>query len=259
MPRETISKTFFVAAVLCVVCSVFVSIAAVQLRPIQKVNKLLDKKRNILTAAGLLDESKTIDERFKNIQARVVDLATGEYVDIDPDKYDQRSAAKDPEQSVVIPTKSDPASIKRRAKRASVYLVLKKGEVDKVILPVHGMGLWSTLYGFLALDVEDVNTIRGLVYYEHMETPGLGGEVDNPRWKALWNGKRAFDEDGNVAIEVVRGFVDKSGSKAVYQVDGLSGATITSRGVSSTLKYWLSEDGFGPFLTRLKAEGVSHG
>ena len=260
MPRETVSKTFFVAAVLCVVCSVLVSIAAVELRPIQKVNKVLDKKRNILTAAGLLDESKTIDERFKNIEAKVVDLATGEYVDdVDPDTYDQRSAAKDPSKNVEIPPKSDRAGIKRRAKLAAVYLVYKKGEIDKVILPVHGMGLWSTLYGFLALDVEDVNTIRGLVYYEHMETPGLGGEVDNPRWKALWNGKRAFDEDGNVAIEVVRGFVDKNGSKAVYQVDGLSGATITSRGVSATLKYWLSGDGFGPYLTRLKVEGVSHG
>ena len=259
MPRETIGKTFLVAAALCVVCSVLVSAAAVVLRPTQGINKLLDKKHNILTAAGLIDESKSIDERFENVEARVVDLATGEYVDIDPDQYDQRTAARDPEQSISIPRKRDPAGIKRRAKLAAVYLVRSKGQIDKVILPVHGKGLWSTLYGFLALDVEDVNTIRGLVYYEHGETPGLGGEVDNPAWKALWNGKRAFDDEGNVAVEVVRGMVDGSRPAAVHQVDGLSGATITSRGVSNTLQYWLSDEGYGPFLTRLKAQGASHG
>ena len=260
MPKETIGKTFFVAAALCVVCSLLVSSAAVTLRPTQGVNKLLDKKRNILIAAGLIDESRPIDELFESIEARVVDLATGEYVDIDPDEYDQRNAARDPEQGVAIPAKRDPAGIKRRAKLAAVYLVYnKKGEVDKVILPVHGKGLWSTLYGFLALDIEDVNTIRSLVYYEHGETPGLGGEVDNPRWKALWNGKRAFDEEGKVAIEVVRGLVDANSPKATYQVDGLSGATITSRGVSNTLRYWLGEDGYGPFLDRLKEKGAAHG
>ena len=259
MPKETIGKTFFVAAALCVVCSLLVSTAAVKLRPTQGVNKLLDKKRNILSAAGLFDESRPIDELFESIEEKVVDLATGEYVDIDPDQYDQRAAARDPDQSVVIPAKRDPAGIKRRARLAAVYLVYRKGEIDKVILPVHGKGLWSTLYGFLALDIEDVNTIRSLVYYEHGETPGLGGEVDNPRWKGLWNGKRAFDEEGRIAIEVLRGLVDASSPRAVHQVDGLSGATITSRGVSNTLRYWLGEDGYGPFLDRLKRKGASHG
>ena len=59
------------------------------------------------------------------------------------------------------------------------------GALDLVVLPVHGLGLWSILYGFVALDA-DLETIRGLTYYEHKETPGLGGEVDNPRWKSLW-------------------------------------------------------------------------
>ena len=180
MPKETIGKTFFVAAALCVICSVLVSTAAVTLRPTQGVNKLLDKKRNILTAAGLFDESRPIDELFENIDEKVVDLASGEYVDIDPDEYDQRNAARDPDQSVAIPAKRDPAGIKRRAKFAAVYLVYRKGEVDKVILPVHGKGLWSTLYGFLAIDIEDVNTIRSLVYYEHGETPGPRGRGRQP-------------------------------------------------------------------------------
>ena len=256
MPRDTVSKTFIVAALLCIVCSVLVSSAAVVLRPTQAVNKLLDKKRNIIMAAGLMDESKSIDEMFVSIEARVVDLASGEYVEeIDAETYDQRAAAKAPATSVETAAERDRAGIKRRAKLASIYLVFKRGEVDKVILPVHGKGLWSTLYGFLALDREDLNTIRSLVYYEHGETPGLGGEVENPQWKALWNGKLAFAANGETSIEVLRGKVDLSNAAAVHQVDGLSGATITSRGVSNTLRYWLSDDAFGPYLTRLKAEG----
>ena len=256
MPRDTVSKTLIVAALLCIVCSVLVSSAAVILRPTQAVNKLNDKKRNILMAAGLVDESKSIDELFGSIEARVVDLASGEYVDdIDAEEFDQRAAAKESVTSVAIPASEDRAGIKRRSKLAAVYLVQKKGAVDKVILPVHGKGLWSTLYGFLALDRKDLNTIKSLVFYEHAETPGLGGEVENPQWKALWNGKLAFAPSGDVSIEVLRGKVDLSKAQAIHQVDGLSGATITARGVSEMLRYWLSDSGFRPYLNRLQKEG----
>ena len=257
MPKETAGKTFLVAFLLCVVCSVLVSSAAVFLRPTQAINKALDKKKNILMAAGLKLEGADVDELFKNIEPKIVDMATGQYVeDIDPETYDQRRAAKDPAQSIAVPPEKDLGSIKRKANYASVYLVRKNEQVKKIILPVHGLGLWSTLYGFLALDARDLNTIKGLVFYEHAETPGLGGEVDNPAWKALWNGKEAFDKDGNIRIEVIKGKVDPSRDGAQYQVDGLSGATITSRGVRSMLRYWLSAEGFGAYLTRLKERGV---
>ncbi len=255
MAKETISRTFVVAFALCVVCSVLVSSAAVYLRPIQTVNKSLDKKRNILTAAGLEAGTKTIDELFEAIETKVVDLESGAYVKgIDPESYDQRRAAKDPSSSVLVPTDEDVGDIKRRAKHASVYLVRKGDEVRKIILPIHGLGLWSTLYGFVTLDARDLSTIRALVYYEHAETPGLGGEVDNPAWKALWNGKQAFDESGNVRITVIKGKADPSRAESVYQVDGLSGATITARGVSNMLTYWLGDSGFGPYIQQLKAQ-----
>ena len=187
-----------------------------------------------------------------------MDLASGDYVDdLDPVAYDQRRAAKDPALSVAIPPGKDPASIKRRALQASVYLVEQKGKIKKVILPVHGLGLWSTLYGFIALDSRDINTIRGLVYYEHAETPGLGGEVDNPSWKALWDGKQAFGEDGSIRIDVIKGKVVPGRPESIHQIDGLSGATITARGVKNMLRYWLSPEGFGPYLARLKEQGVS--
>ena len=255
MAKETIGKTFFVAFLLCVVCSVLVSSAAVYLRPIQTVNKSLDKKRNILMAAGLEQGDKSIEELFQAIETKVVDLASGSYAEgTDPDTYDQRRAAKAPESSISVPAGEDLGDIKRRAKQASVYLVSQGDEVRKIILPVHGLGLWSTLYGFITLDARDLSTIRALVYYEHAETPGLGGEVDNPAWKALWNGKSAFDEQGKLRITVIKGTVDPSRLESKYQVDGLSGATITSRGVTNMLTYWLGDSGFGPYLKQLKAQ-----
>lgn len=260
MAKETVGKTFLVAFALCAVCSVLVSAAAVLLRPAQGLNKLLDRKSNILVAAGMRAEGRSIDELFKNIKPKVVDLATGEYAaGIDPEQYDQRKATKDPAQSVPIPPEKDLAGIKRRAKCAPVYLVYEGEELEKVILPVEGKGLWSTLYGFLALDAADLATIRALVFYEHAETPGLGGEVDNPNWRALWNGKAAFDDKGAIRIKVMKGKVDLSRPEARYQMDGISGASITTRGVENLLKYWLGGDGFGPFLAKLKTRGGVHG
>ena len=251
--NDTIGKTFTVAFLLCIVCSVLVSSAAVVLRPTQEINKSIDKKRNILMAAGLYEKGQNVDELFKSIKAKVVDLETGHYADhIDPDSYDEKAAAKDPEKSITIIPAEDLGGIKRREKYAPIYEVYKGDKLKKVILPVYGKGLWSTLYGFIALDASDYNTVRGLVYYQHAETPGLGGEVDNPAWKAQWNGKQAFDNDGNIKIEVIKGKVDMARAEAKYQVDGLSGATITARGVSNMLHYWLGANGFGPYLTRLK-------
>lgn len=257
MAKNSVTQTFFVAFLLCVVCSVLVSGAAVQLKPTQTVNRLLDKKKNILAAAGLADAPGTIDERFANIQARVVDLATGQYTDaVDPATYDFVKAAADAELGAAIDAGDDKASIKRRARYMPVYLVQKKGRVDKVILPIYGKGLWSTLYGFVALDSDDLNTVRSLIYYQHGETPGLGGEVDNPAWKAKWNGKLAFADDGSVAIQVVRGSVDATSPLAIHQVDGISGATITARGVQNMLRYWLGAGGYGPYLESLRAQGA---
>lgn len=262
MARDTVGKTFGVALAVCLVCSVLVSAAAVSLRPTQSVNKALDKKRNILLAAGLLKEGESagaarINELYGNIEARVVDLSTGQYADVSAGEFDARKAAVDPAQSEAIAPAKDLAGIKRRAKLSDVYVVSDGKRIRKVILPVNGKGLWSTLYGFLALDAKDLNTIRGLVYYEHAETPGLGGEVDNPNWKALWDGKKAYGENGEVRIEVIKGQVVPGNPAAQHQVDGLSGATITARGVKNMLQYWLGEEGFAPYLDKLREQGVS--
>ena len=251
--NDGIKKTLIVAFSLCIVCSVIVSTAAVLLKPAQEANKTLDRKRNILAAAGMLDESLTVDEQFAKVSSRVVDLRTGKFSDdIDPDKYDQRKAAKDPASSLSLSSEQDIAKINLREHYALVYLVgVKDGDFDKIILPIHGAGLWSTLYGFIALE-SDANTVAGLGFYEHGETPGLGGEVDNPRWKSQWPGKEVY-KDGEAALGLIKGSVDTNSANAPWQIDGLSGATLTSRGVSNLVQFWLGDNGFSLFLDNLNA------
>lgn len=251
--NDSMKKTLIVAFSLCIVCSVIVSTAAVVLKPAQEVNKTLDRKRNILAAAGMLDDTRSVEEQFEQVSTRVVDLRTGRFApDVDVARFDQRKAAKDPASSQVLSAEQDQAKISRRENHALVYLVEDaQGEIDKIILPIHGYGLWSTLYGFIALE-PDANTVAGLGFYEHGETPGLGGEVDNPRWKAVWPGKQVY-RDGDVALALIKGAVVPGNANAPWQIDGLAGATLTARGVTNLVQFWLGENGFEPFLNNLKA------
>lgn len=251
MQRDSIQNTFIVATGVCVFWSVLVSAAAVGLRERQKANKIAERRRNILVAADLYDETVPLDQAFKeSVKAKIVNLETGEFADeseLDPEQYDQRAAAKDPKLGVDIDPDKDLAKIKRREKYSFVYEIRKKdGELDQVVLPINGKGLWSTLYGFLALD-GDMKTIRGITFYEHAETPGLGGEVDNPTWKKKWVDQIALDDAGKVLIKVVRGTANPDSK---HEVDGLAGATLTARGVSNLVQYWLGENGFGSFLEK---------
>ena len=246
--NESVQKTITVALVLCLVCAVFVSSAAVILRPAQAVNEKANMQMNILQAAGLYDPQQSIQEQFQIVTTRLVNIETGEFVEgMDAERYNQRKASKDPSMNRVLSGEEDIASIKRQAKIAKIYLIENGDQIDKIILPIHGYGLWSTLYGFMALE-GDGNTVAGLGFYEHAETPGLGGEVDNPNWKAQWTGKQVYNGDA-VALRLVKGGADRSDS---YGVDALSGATLTSRGVDNLLKFWMSDAGFKPFLDNLK-------
>jgi Na+-transporting NADH:ubiquinone oxidoreductase subunit C len=246
--NESVQKTITVALVLCLVCAVVVSSAAVILRPAQAVNEKANMQMNILQAAGLYDPQQSIQDQFQIVTTRLVNLETGEFVEgMDAERYNQRKASKDPSMNRVLSGEEDIASIKRQAKIAKIYLIENGDQIEKIILPIHGYGLWSTLYGFMALE-GDGNTVAGLGFYEHAETPGLGGEVDNPNWKAQWTGKQVYNGDA-VALRLVKGGADRSDS---YGVDALSGATLTSRGVDNLLKFWMSDAGFKPFLDNLK-------
>lgn len=257
MNNDSIGKTFLVAGLLCIVCAVLVSGSAVTLRPQQEANKVLDVKKNLLMAAGLVEGNPTatqIDEAFSKIETVLIDLESGETVDdMDPANYDVKSAAKDPKLSVKIPASEDIAQIKTRGKYGKVYFYKPQGEVELVILPIHGKGLWSTLWGFIALS-NDFNTVKGIGFYEHGETPGLGGEVDNPSWKAVWPGKKVYNDEGKPAIDVVKGSAPRDSE---HQIDGLSGATITANGVENLVNYWFGNDGYQKFINKYRSQSGS--
>jgi Na+-transporting NADH:ubiquinone oxidoreductase subunit C len=223
----------------------------VLLRPLQERNKALERSSNILQAAGLFTPGADVLSVFKQrVTPKLVDLDTGEYVEVEDNEaatFDQRKATKDPKQSRALTSEEDIAGVRRRANHASVYLVKEAGQVQTIVLPVNGYGLWSTMYGFLALK-GDGRTILGLTFYEHGETPGLGAEITNPTWQAKWVGKTIYDSQGRTAIEVVKGQIDPSQPGAEHQIDGLAGATLTSKGVSNLMQFWLGENGFGRFL-----------
>lgn len=243
--KETLGKTVGVVVAVCLVCSIVVSSAAVGLRTLQQANAAIDKQSNIVQAAGLADAAAgDISGTFeKYIEERFINLETGKYVDEPKEGYNMYKEAKNPKFSVAV-TNSN-VGFKQRASIANLYLVRNdEGEVTRLILPVHGNGLWGLMYGLLAIDA-DGNTVRELVYYQHKETPGLGAEIQNPSWKAKWNGKKLFN-NGEVAIEVNKG--DNSSNQ--YAVDALSGATLTSNGVQNTLAYWAGKNGFGPYLKK---------
>ncbi len=245
--NDSFVRTLVVAVTLCLVCSIIVSSAAVILKDKQIENASLDKKKNVLVAAGLFKPETNIEQAFANIEQKFVDLETGKFVSVkNPATFDQRKMAKEADSSVKI--EKDPARIGRRSKIASVYLVRDGEKVKTIILPIHGKGLFSTLYGFVALE-NDKQTVVGLKFYEQGETPGLGGEVDNPRWLELWSGKKLVDEQGIPALRLV-----KTMPKNEFEVDALSGATMTTNGLQNMLDYWLSEQGFGPFLARLDVQ-----
>jgi Na+-transporting NADH:ubiquinone oxidoreductase subunit C len=252
LPNDDPKKTIAVAIALCLVCSVLVSTAAVALKPLQQANKAADIKKNILAVTGMLADDTNVDEAYKKFDVKILDIQTAEFADIASTGFDQRKSASDPASSIKLTGEQDIAGIGRRSNYAPVY-ILKDGEqTQQVVLPVHGYGLWSTLYGFISLE-SDFNTIRGLQFYEHAETPGLGGEVDNPKWRKSWKGKVAYDEQGQLQIQVIRGSVDFSLAEAKYQVDGLSGATLTSNGVTNLVRFWLGENGFGPYLEKMRS------
>lgn len=259
--KESTTRTLLVALAVSLVSSVFVAGAAVSLKPIQIENRQLDKQRSILSIAGLGEgrmPAREVKSLFaERITARIVDLETGEFSDAhDPALFDPLKAARDPALSEALPGDQDIALIKRRERYTTVYMVEQDGRLETLILPIRGYGLWSTLHGFMAVK-GDLNTVVGIGFYQHAETPGLGGEVDNPNWKAQWVGKSLFDESGRPVIEIVKGGVDPSSPQAEHQVDALAGATLTSNGVNRLLQFWLGEQGFGPFLAKLRStQGV---
>ncbi|MDP3237143.1 MAG: Na(+)-translocating NADH-quinone reductase subunit C [Myxococcales bacterium] len=258
LKRDSVPYTLGFAAIVCLVCAIPIASAAVLLRPMQARNQRVDRLSKVLGVAGLLKPSEKlgpaeIEARFDEfVVPRAVELRTGAFSDaVDPRTFDQRKAAREPSTSFEPP--SNEARVFRVPNHAVVFEVKREGKVAALILPIQGYGLWSTMYGYLALEA-DARTVAGITFYEHGETPGLGGEIENPRWQAQWKGRLALDEAGDVKLKVIKGVAGPPADDP-YRVDGLSGATITARGVSHTIDFWLGDAAFGPFLARYRQGG----
>lgn len=248
--KETPIKTIGFVLIVCLVCAALVSISAVQLKPLQVANKLLDQQTKILETAGLLDSAgdDIVATYNKYVEAKMIDLDSGEFIEGDPELFDERRNSRDVSKS--DKPENDIAGINRRSHDAVVYIVRDDaGKVNTVVLPIVGSGLWDLMFGFVGLE-PDLNTVRSVVYSDHKETPGLGAEVMNPKWKALWPGKKIYNVTGEVKANLVKG-----GAKAddIYGVDALSGATLTSNGVTNTLHFWFGEEGYAPFIAKYRS------
>ncbi len=264
MPRlDSTRYTVLFATAVSIVCALLVATAAVGLRERQDVNAQLYKQKNVLLAASLaqpgeaLSTGEVLSIFERRIRVRAVDLKTGKLVaenQFDAKAYDQRKARNDP--ALSRPVAANDAQVARVPLRGTVYQVTAPdGSIEQLVLPIEGMGMWGTVYGFLAID-RDGNTVRGLTFYEQKETPGLGGEISNPKWQALWVGRKAYDANWAPQLAVIKGQAGPP-DKDPHRVDGLSGATITSNGISRLMRFWLSADGYAPYLETLRSGAPS--
>ena len=251
MNKDSALNIAFIGIGLCLLCSAIISLIAIQLRSVQNENVVKDMQKKIVSSAGLELEYGSVENAMKNIKTIVVDLDQGKIVDINPNSYELSKELREEGKYKFLSAENDIASIKKREKYSKVFIEYKDDKINTLILPVRGYGLWGILYGYLAIK-SDFNTVAGLEFYEHKETPGLGAEIDNPKWKALWKGKKIYQENGEVSLKVIKGNVLASSDNINYEVDGLSGATLTCNGVTNLIAYWMGSDGFLNFINNLR-------
>ncbi|WP_290654770.1 Na(+)-translocating NADH-quinone reductase subunit C [Idiomarina sp.] len=254
--NESLGKTIGVVLALCLVCSILVAGSAVALKPMQEKNAALAMQRHILNAAGILEAGMDIPSVYdERIKAHVVSLEDYQVVqDKDPKDFDNRKAAGDPETSTKLDKSTDIAGLGTMENMTEVYLVMdENGNRNGAVLHIRGQGLWGTMYGLISLE-DDMSTVRGVHFYEHSETPGLGGEITNPAWVKTWEGKELYGDDGKVKFDLVKG-----GASNEHEVDALSGATLTSNGVDATIDFWMSEKAYGPLLDKLRKGELTNG
>jgi Na+-transporting NADH:ubiquinone oxidoreductase subunit C len=214
------SYVFFFAAVVTISCSLLLAAAANLLRDRQQENIAFDIRKNILASAELGSEEMTRQEVLglydKYIRSKVINLQ-GEEV---PDKTVEQV---DPKKDLNL---------------LRLYYAEEDGEITAYIIPISGKGLWSTIYGYLALE-KDLNTVKGITFYKHGETPGLGGEIEKEWFTGNFKGKKIYSPAGDlVSITVIKGKVQEliSETEAYRYVDGISGSTLTGNGLNNFLK-----------------------
>jgi len=220
--RKGDTYTILFAAAVCVACSILLSATSAALKSRQERQAEIDRKINVLKALGVAvknEEGKKISGEevesifSEHISEVIIDAKTGEVVpglgsaDVSKEEIDKRE-------------------------KLPLYEWRDQGEVTKYVFPISGKGLWSTIYGYLALD-SDLGTIAGITFYKHGETPGLGGEISADWFQQQFKGKKIYEDGKLLQFQVVKGKVaDKYPKGNDHAVDGISGATLTGKGVT---------------------------
>ena len=223
------SYTLIFTSCVTIVLGIIIATTADNLRERQKTNEELDIKKNILYALGY---KQNIDNPWTNkiVESLYNNSINEIYLDHKGTVYQkQEYIEKNP---------------------LKIYQSLDNGLITGYAIPIEGKGLWGTMYGYFAIEPDAV-TVKGITFYRHKETPGLGGEVDKEWFKNNFIGKRLVDNDGKlVSIEVIKGFVSDKDPEAYRKVDGISGATITGKGVTTFLKKDLNK--YEPYFKKIR-------
>lgn len=225
------------------VSALILSVSSDMLRERQERNIELDMKRNILSAVDLLKEKKSDSETavlYKDFIRSVVVSSEGKIIEksVSAEKIDFESELD-----------KKPAD-----RKYPLFMSVKDkdGSVSSYCIPIVGKGLWSTLYGYLALE-SDLKTIKGITFYKHGETPGLGAEIENPSFQKNFTGKKILSGNGElVSVTVLKGKTRPNSPTLIHEVDGISGATLTSDGVNKLLKNCLSI--YEPYFKTIRKE-----
>ncbi|MEQ8860033.1 MAG: NADH:ubiquinone reductase (Na(+)-transporting) subunit C [Pseudomonadales bacterium] len=241
MKNESTSRALLTVAAVALVCSAMVATSVYLLQPMQKAYAQIDRNRSILRAAGIdtadMDDDQVVTT-FLALDARIIDLSDAVFTSAPAMTtawgYDHWSSA---DRTAGIAARYVPA-----------YLVWRDGGLARLVVPVDGAGMWSTIYGYLALE-PDLNTVAELIIYRHGETPGVGDRIEDPRWLAEWAGKRLVDDAGDVRVTVV-----KNPQAGNFQVHLISGASVTSEAVGGLIRRWAGPEGYGPLLQRLRRD-----
>jgi len=208
-----------------IVCSFFLSLAAEGLKDIYNKNVEIDKKKNILNAIGVKVKDYTIsdiDTYFINHIKTLIINTNGELID------DISIASLEEVEN------KQTGEIKYFYNNVEYLPCYVDSKENTLIIPISGKGLWSSLYGYFALDVNNYSTVKGITFYAHGETPGLGAEISNKKFQDNFVGKEIYSIDNQFnSVTVIKGKAQDSNK---HEVDGISGATITSNGVTDLLK-----------------------
>lgn len=246
LPNESRTKTLLVAFIVSAVCAALVSGATVLLRPIQTANRAAEEQARIAALVqGIPGMATLLEQSGGTLSTVVIDLASGRAAaDVTPATLD--AALSDPTNWTVLEAGQDLAGLGQRPDVAQIYLLRDAGRVSLAILPISGQGYGGRIDAILALK-GDMNTVAGIAVTRHSETPGLGGRIEETAWQAGFPGTQLRDDGGSVRFRVAPG-----ASSGVHEVDGITGASRTGRGVTQMVRFWMGPDGYGPLLDAIQ-------